>query len=143
MRKAVLVGLFLGAFGCGSADDDPDEVLVTSEAEIRTNTDPNRLVVYSNNIENMIFDWKDLVHAMAEHELRPDLFLVQQVTDQSEMDRLVAFMERRLGVLYRGVVAQNHPNDRRFQDQVQPKPTVTTGIVFRSRRFELAGRDSW
>jgi hypothetical protein len=139
--------LAAGAMGCGvseaqleSADEDATSFIAD---ELRTNSDPNRVVVYSNNLENMIFDWKDLVHVMAESELRPDIFLVQQVTNRSELERLMGFMKQRMGVKYEGLVAQNRPNDHRFDGQLTPRPTVTTGVVFRSSRFELRGHDSW
>lgn len=115
----------------------------THEGELRTNKDADRVVVYSNNLENMIFDWKDLVHDMGEHELRPDLFLVQQVTGRDGLNRMMSFMKTRLGVDYNGMVAQNDPSDRRFSGEVQPRPKVTTGVIWRSSRFELVSNDSW
>jgi hypothetical protein len=139
-KRSFLLGLVVAGYGCGGGDAEIDSEVAT---EIRSNRDPDRLVVYSVNIENMIFDWKDLIYAMEEEPLRPDIFLVQQVTDRREMNRLVEFMERRLGGAYRGVVAQAEPDDRRFQGQVRPRPTVTTGIVFRSGRFDLVAKDSW
>lgn len=91
-------------------DDGPDvDAAASVEAALRTNTDPNRIVVVSNNIENMIFDWKDLVFHMETSALRPDVFLVQQLSDKAELDRLIAFMGQRLGVDYDGVVAQDVP----------------------------------
>src|SRR3712207_1182851 len=92
-RAAALCAAVLFTASCGVADydvQDSDEVLVsTAEAELRSNNNPDRLVVYAINIENMLWDWKDLVHEMAEHELRPDIVMVQQVTDANEMQRLV------------------------------------------------------
>lgn len=146
MRARWLPLLLLAACGGEAFDEDieGDEVESSvAESELRTNRNPDRLVVWSNNIENMIFDWKDLVHAMSEADYRPDVFLVQQVTDREEMDRLVDFMSRRLGVDYTGVVAKANPDDRRFQGQVIPRPTVTTGIVYRTGRFEQLTKDSF
>lgn len=150
-RRLHALALLCGALtlGCGAADLDTLEAAAddlevsTHEAALRTNKEPDRLVVYSNNVENLIFDWKDLVHYMAEEPLRPDLFLVQQMSDREGMDRLTGFMSRRLGVKYEGVVAQAKPTDTRFQGQVLPKPPVTTGIVFRSARFDLVSKDTW
>lgn len=142
---ALLATLVLSA--CGGVDDDdqltPSTIDLATEAELRTNRDPNRLVVYSNNIENMIFDWKDLVHEMEVHPLRPDIFLVQQVSDRDELDRLIAFMSRRLGVDYDGIVAQNEPTHHRFGGQVLPRPRVTTGVIFRSSRFDVVNHHDW
>jgi hypothetical protein len=114
-----------------------------AEVALRENDDPDWLVVWTNNIENMLYDWKDLVHEMEVDERAPDLFLVQQLSGRDELDRLVAFMERRLGVDYTGVVAQDTPTHDRFGAQVLPRPKVTTGIVFRTARFEARTQDSW
>jgi hypothetical protein len=147
MRQTLFAATFtlLSACGLSQAElSDPDEVeLLSSEAELRNNMKADRLVVYNVNIENMIFDWKDLVHDMSRDDLRPDVFTVQQVTDKDEMERLAGFMTRRLGVHYTGVVAKNNPPDRRFQNQITPRPTVTTGIVYRTARFEQTDKSTW
>lgn len=125
-------------------DDGPDvDAAASVEAALRTNSDPNRIVVVSNNIENMIFDWKDLVFHMETSALRPDVFLVQQVSDKAELDRLIAFMGQRLGVDYDGVVAQDVPSDHRFGGEVLPRPRVTTGVIWRAARFSLVKQQSW
>ncbi len=144
MRSLLLVSL--GLVGCGVSTVefvDADDVAAEASEELITNSRPDRLVVYNLNVENMLFDWKDLVHDMARDDLRPDLFTVQQVTDERELERLAAFMTRRLGVSYVGVVAQANPPDRRFQDQIRPHPTVTTGLIFRDRRFDVVTKTSW
>lgn len=146
MRLLILASAAL-LLSCGVSEaqlsDADDLQLSTAEGELRTNKSADRVVVYSNNIENMIFDWKDLVHDMAEHELRPDIFLVQQISGRAGLDRLMGFMKNRLGVDYDGKVAQNQPTDTRFSGEVQPRPKVSTGIVWRSARFELVSSDSW
>lgn len=135
--------------GCvNDLDDEPFDgpeidAAASVESALRTNSDPERLVVYSNNIENMIFDWKDLVHQMEEAPLRPDIFLVQQVSGKADLDRLIAFMNRRLGVDYDGIVAQDNPDDDRFGGEIHPRPKVTTGVIFRSSRFDIVSHDSW
>src|SRR5687768_14117239 len=102
MTHRLLFALTAFLTACGGPSEEFDDDLAfdesESESELRTNRNADRLVVWSNNIENMIFDWKDLVHAMSEQELRPDIFLVQQITDREEMNQLTAFMSRRLGV---------------------------------------------
>lgn len=138
----------LVASGCTTGLDGEDDALAVSPADpaevaLRENDDPDWLVVWTNNIENMLYDWKDLVHEMEVDERAPDLFLVQQLSGQQELDRLVAFMERRLGVDYTGVVAQPDPTHDRFGAQVLPRPGVTTGIVFRTARFEARTQDGW
>src|SRR5688572_5930198 len=147
MFRLFLLTALLALWGCGVSTaelNDPDDIVLSSvEGELRANSDPDRVVVYSNNIENMIFDWKDLVHVMAEDELRPDVFLVQQMSGKASLDRLVGFMNNRLGVDYDGVLAQNHPEDERFGNEVRPPPKVTTGVIWRNRRFDLVSKGTW
>ncbi len=101
------------------------------------------VLVYSVNIENMIFDWKDLVHVMERDARNVDVLLVQQMTDKKRLDELADFMSARLGEKYAGVVAQNNPTDQRFQGEVTPRPTVTTGVIWRAARFRYLSHESW
>lgn len=148
-RLALLLLLAAALPACGGDPSDPDaldadlEPEESTESALRNNADPNRIVVYSNNIENMLFDWKDLVHEMEVAPLRPDIVLVQQLSSKAEMDRMIAFMRRRLGVDYDGIVAQNRPADPRWDFQVTPRPHVTTGVIFRTQRFEARGHQTW
>ncbi|MBI2395761.1 MAG: hypothetical protein HYV09_39720 [Deltaproteobacteria bacterium] len=103
----------------------------------------NSVVVYSNNIENMIFDWKDLVHYMARDKRNPDLFLVQQMTNKKRLDELLAFMTATLGEKYAGIVAQDDPTHDRFGDEVKPNPPVTTGVIWRAARFDYLSHETW
>ncbi len=127
---------------CGPAAE-PSDALATDVDDLATNSDPDRLVVYSNNVENMIFDWNDSVYFMKEKPLRPDIFLVQQVSGKKGLDRMADAMKKILGRKYDGVVAQNHPDDTRFQAQVIPRPPVTTGIIWRAARFDLVSKETW
>lgn len=108
-------------------------------------TDPlaKSVLVYSLNIENMIFDWKDVVHVMERDDRKVDLFLVQQATNEARLDDLTDFMSARLGEKYAGVLAQNAPTHTRFQGEVTPKPPVTTGVIWRVKRFEYVAHTSW
>lgn len=148
LRWSLLVAV-AAVVGCGTdldvvdADDAVVVVASSDESALRANRDPDRLVVYSNNIENMLFDWKDLVYEMERQPLRPDIVLVQQLSGRDEMERLIRFMERRLGDHYDGVVAQDFPDDHRWGGEVLPRPMVTTGIIYRRARFEVKGSDRW
>lgn len=101
------------------------------------------VLVYSLNIENMIFDWKDFVHVMKRDARNVDVFLVQQMTNKKRLDELAAFMTARLGEKYEGIVAQNTPTDTRFQGEVTPRPPVTTGVIWRSARFKYVSHETW
>lgn len=56
-----------------------------------------------NNIENLKEsgeecrgDWTDLMYVMQEARPQPDSFMVQQVSDRAQFDRLIAFMNAHL-----------------------------------------------
>jgi hypothetical protein len=114
-----------------------------SDGSTPTHPNANSVLFYSNNIENMLFDWKDLVHVMARDKRKVDVFLVQQMTNKKRIDELAAFMSNRLGEKYIGVVAQDNPTHQRFGNQVIPKPTVTTGVIWRAGRFDYQSHESW
>jgi hypothetical protein len=125
--------------GLGPADGGEDP----SDSSTSTPPGASSVLIYSNNIENMLFDWKDLVHVMARDKRKVDVFLVQQMTNKKRLDELAAYMSNRLGEKYAGVVAQNVPTHLRFGAQVTPKPTVTTGVIWRVGRFEYVSHESW
>lgn len=80
---------------------------------------------------------------MAQGTRNVDVFLVQQMTDKKRLDELCAYMTDRLGEKYVGVVAQNTPTDPRFQGGVIPRPTVTTGVIWRAARFDYVSHETW
>lgn len=144
MKKtlAFLAVLGLVVAGC-SADAGDDEVSTSDEAALTTNSDAHKVLVYSNNVENMVYDWKDLLYFMKLQPSRPDIFLVQQMTDRARLDELTTAMSKILGVAYAGEVAQDHPTNVRVGDEVTPRPTVTTGIIYRVGRFDELSHDTW
>lgn len=130
--------------GSGGAGPEPtDAGTGATGGSAPVNPNAASVLVYSNNIENMLFDWKDLVHVMARDKRKVDVFLVQQATNKKRHDELAAYMSNRLGEKYVGVVAQNDPTDHRFQGEVIPKPTVTTGVIWRAARFDYVSHQTW
>jgi ABC-type oligopeptide transport system substrate-binding subunit len=135
--RLVVLGLCvsaLSALATGCAAD---------ASETETNADAHKVLVYSNNVENMIFDWKDLLSYMKTQASRPDIFLVQQMTDRAHLDEMTTAMTNVLGVSYSGRVAQDHPTNLRQSTEVSPRPTVTTGIIFRGARFSVLSEELW
>ena len=135
------LSLFLAA-GC-AADASDAEASATDEAALSTNSDARKVLVYSNNVENMIFDWKDLLYYMRTRPSRPDIFLVQQMTSRARLDEMTKAMTSVLGVAYAGRVAQDNPTNLRQSTEVSPRPTVTTGIIFRAARFDVLSEETW
>jgi hypothetical protein len=145
--RLVVLGLCVSALsalatGC-AADASETETSGTNEAAISSNADAHKVLVYSNNVENMIFDWKDLLSYMKTQASRPDIFLVQQMTDRAHLDEMTTAMTNVLGVSYSGRVAQDHPTNLRQSTEVSPRPTVTTGIIFRGARFSVLSEELW
>jgi hypothetical protein len=114
------------------------------------NDDPAFVQVLVNNIENLKEpdetcrgDWLDLVHYVRQMRPQPDLFLVQQVSDQAQLDRLVRVMNDELRGTYAGVIAERAP--RAFSSPCGPeKDLQTNAIVYRTERFAPAGaRHTW
>jgi hypothetical protein len=126
-----------------AADASDTEASGTDEAAISSNADARKVLVYSNNVENMLFDWKDLLSYMKTQASRPDIFLVQQMTDRAHLDEMTKAMTNVLGASYSGRVAQDHPTNLRQGTEVNPRPTVTTGIIFRSARFTVLSEEVW
>lgn len=119
--------------------------VTTDVAPSDTKVDPlaGSVLVYTLNIENMIFDWKDVVHVMKREPRNVDVLLVQQMTNRKRLDELADFMTARLGEKYVGVVAQNTPTDNRFAGEVIPRPSVTTGVLWRAARFKYVSHETW
>lgn len=74
------------------------------------------LLVYSANVENLPTtkdacpgDWKDLYSYIAVSGRKPDLLLVQQISDQGQLDQLVAHMSTTFGRSYASVIAEANP----------------------------------
>src|SRR6185436_14097559 len=80
---------------------------------------------------------------MKTHGTAPDVFLVQQMTDRDRLDEMTHAMTKILGVSYAGRVAQEHPTNHRQGTEVSPRPTVTTGIIYRAARFTVRSQEAW
>lgn len=112
------------------------------------NNNPAFLQVYTNNVENLEKaaddcpgDWQDLVYYMKTYYLSPDLYLVQQVSGQAQIDALAQRMSDDLVGIYRGVAAKADPA---YQDSpCAGKHYQTTGIIYRTGRLEPVTTEHW
>lgn len=139
--------LFLAvATGC-AVDDGTDDVVVDEQAVI--NTDPDYLYVYVNNVENLETpgdecrgDWKDLIWEM-KTGTSPDVFLVQQISNQRQLDELVGYMSEHLHGIYAGVIAEAAPAPQGSPCHDQKK-FQTNAIIYRVGRLEpIGGKEVW
>lgn len=108
------------------------------------NTDPAFLQVYVNNVENLetpteqcTGDWKDLFYEMARRP-SPDLFLVQQISDQAQLDLLVQHMTTVLPGAYAGIIAEVDPAPMNSPCGA-PKDKQTNAIIYRTGRLTPVG----
>lgn len=124
-----------------------------ASAEVRAqgtvNNDPAYLQVYVNNIENLETvdaycpgDWQDLIYYMKGYATSPDLFLVQQVANRTELNRLVTAMTDLLPGVYAGAIAIPYP-ERMSSPCGAEKAYQTNAIIYRTGRFNLVETRTW
>jgi hypothetical protein len=102
---------------------------------------PAELMVYTSNIENLPTpsdmcpgDWQDLYAYMATQASKPDLFFLQQVDDQAQLNQIIAFMEQQLKRPYAGVIAD--PNPAPFRSPCgMKKAKQTNAIIYATDRL--------
>lgn len=119
------------------------------------NNNPAFLEVFVDNVENLETtsstaeasvtdseevakckgDWQDLIYAMTERQYAPDLFIVQQVSGQSQLQKLANKMTELLGFTYRAEIIAD-PSPSNFQgSNCTAKHYQTNGIIYREGRF--------
>ena len=106
------------------------------------NKSPAYLQVDDDNVENLETanercrgDWKDLVYYMKVQHRAPDLFLVQQVSNKAQLNKLVATMSRKLAGTYAGIIAKRHPRPMHSPCGAA-KAYQTNAVVYRKGRFD-------
>lgn len=109
------------------------------------NGKPGFLHVYVNNVENLKKpneqcrgDWTDLIHYMKTVKPSPDLFLVQQVSNQAQLDVLVTRMTNALPGVYAGIIADANPWNQGSPCGAE-KAKQTNAIIYRVGRLEPIG----
>ena len=107
---------------------------------VTVNNDPTQLVVYNNNIENMVTctgnDYKRLLDYMRSQPKAPDLFVVQQVSNQAKLDELIREMNARLPGPYTGRLALSSTGSLRYTGACSSlKNHQTNAVIWRAARF--------
>ncbi|WP_255945698.1 hypothetical protein [Streptomyces odontomachi] len=107
------------------------------------NTDPGFLQVYDANVENLPTstetckgDWHDLMYYMRLQRYRPDIYLVQQLSGQDQLDLLLSRMEEHFGEKFEGVVAEANPKEGGGTCGPE-KDYQTNAVIWRADRLEL------
>ncbi len=107
------------------------------------NDNPGFLQVYDDNVENLPTvdlqcpgDWQDLVYYMQLQEYRPDVYVVQQISNQTQLDALTKRLSDDFGEKYSGVIAEANPAIGP-KECGAPKYYQTNAIIYRASRLEL------
>ena len=135
----------VGAVLAGPADGSPAP---TAAAAAVANNDPSFVQVYDNNLENLPTvdlacpgDWQDLVYYLQRAPLKPDIFTVQQISDQTQLNSYVSRLSNDLGEAYAGVIADPSPAAMNSPCG-PPKDHQTNAVIYRKARFTDFGLGS-
>ncbi|HEY5939113.1 MAG TPA: hypothetical protein VIU61_30885, partial [Kofleriaceae bacterium] len=158
MNPLALIAL-LGVPLVGCIDEEGtdagEELLEEDELEagaaIVVNNSPAYLVVYNNNIENMLpancnkGDWNRLFNYIKAQAQSPDLLVVQQISNQAQLNTLTARMTNELPGTYAGVIAIANPGSMGYDDNRCEvlKNHQTNAVIYRSDRFTKEGETRW
>lgn len=114
--------------------------------EAVANDDPGFVQVYDDNVENLPVvsaepdcagDWQDLLYYLRLQTYKPDLFIVQQISNQAQLDDYVARISSDFGEKYAGVIAVANPIvDAR---RCSAKYHQTNAVIYRTARFSNYG----
>jgi len=122
------------------------------------NGDPSYLVVYNNNLENQTkpecgYDWNKLFTYIKAQPKSPDIFTVQQISNQAALDALTARMSAELPGDYDGVIAIPQPRSLSNYDdsctnppaspKYRYKATQTNAVIYRTDRFTPVSEIRW
>jgi hypothetical protein len=116
-----------------------------ADADAVVNNNPAFLEVVTNNVENLPQtddttcpgDWQDLYWYINErHQYSPDLFIVQQVSNQAQLQQIADKMTAELAGNYRAeIIADASPA---YQETgCAEKHYQTNGIIYREGRFRF------
>jgi hypothetical protein len=106
---------------------------------------PAELVVLTANVENLPRtsdgcpgDFRDLYAYLEDEGLRPDVFFVQQLSGQAQLDELLALLSTQLQRPYAGRVAEANPTPFQSPCGAQ-KERQTNAVVFATDRMAVVG----
>jgi hypothetical protein len=118
------------------------------QADVRiaaANDDPAFVQVFDDNVENLPTadlqcpgDWQDLVYYLKRAPLKPDVFVVQQISNQSQLNSYVSRLSGDLGEAYAGVIAEASPAAMNSPCGA-PKDHQTNAVIYRKARFTDRG----
>lgn len=112
------------------------------------NNDPAFVQVVDNNVENLPTvdlacpgDWQDLVYYLRRAPLKPDIFIIQQISNRTQLNSYLNRLSDDLGEPYAGVIAEASPAAMNSPCGA-PKDYQTNAVIFRTARFTNLGLGS-
>lgn len=154
----------LCCLGIGCTDDDQEEDGFVEEVDViepvaddlepyaagAVNNSPDFLVVYNNNIENMLpvdcdgGDWNKLFAYIKAQPTTPDIFVVQQISNATQLKALTTRMTVELAGTYAGVIAIASPGSMGYASACgKQKNQQTNAVIFRTDRFTYEATTRW
>lgn len=164
LAAPLLAALSLTSGGCFSEDAADDAELDVASSAITANSSPSYLVVYSNNMENWADgtcdgdgDWNKLFAYIKTQAQSPDIFFVQQISNQAQLDKLVKKMSDELPGVYASKIAvedpypwmycasnsESAPHSCSTNSCSYKKRQQTNAVIYRSDRFTLEDTRRW
>lgn len=122
-----------------------------AQAAGAVNSSPTELVVWNDNIENMLptsckVDFGALFAYITAQPRSPDLFTVQQISNTAQLTALTRRMTDELPGTYAGVIAIGNPgviNVDYDGDCSRPKRQQTNAVIYRTDRFTPEASTRW
>ena len=146
---AVLSLLLVGCIDEQAASLGEDDLLADGAAGA-VNTSPDYLVVYDNNIENMLpvscngGDWNRLFDYIEAQSQSPDIFTTQQISNSTQMNALTTRMTSELAGTYAGVIAISNPGSMGYTSTCgKLKNQQTNAVIYRTDRFTYEAVVRW
>lgn len=141
----------LPLLGCADEELLPSEDYEIAQGELSAvNNSADHLVVYNNNLENMLpascdgGDWNKLFAYIKAQSSSPDIFTTQQISNTAQLNALTTRMTNELPGTYAGVIAISSPGSMGYTSTCgKLKNQQTNAVIYRSDRFTLEATTRW
>ncbi|OXM56146.1 hypothetical protein CFP71_15115 [Amycolatopsis thailandensis] len=147
MRTHFRHGVFAAALTAGTLL----AVSGTQTAEAEVNSSRDHLVVYDNNIENMLpascadgYLYDRFITYLKKQPVSPDIFTVQQISDIGQLNAFTRRLSDELPGTYAGKVAIAEPGSMGYTSTCgKMKNQQTNAVIYRSDRLVYEDATRW